>query len=262
MNRLHTRLSTWTIALCMFFVLSGISAMAKPQASPPTTKPHYNHQEEKEEARQDEQPRPPISPPPRYFGHHRHEKSKKSKKAYQRPPMRPDTSAATSDTAAKKTSKKSKKAAAAMRPAHSGRVTTRDRAPPPPRKPARARKPPRIPAPHSSGSGRESRASCSQPADTTAAPTKRTRKSKKSAMDFERPQRQPLLPARLQPVKPRLRRRPQQLQPVPWLPLRTPWHRRQAAPAKTVTRQPPLRQRFRSANRVGQSRRHGLGQHR
>ena len=33
MNRLHTRLSTWTIALCMFFVLSGISAMASPQAS-------------------------------------------------------------------------------------------------------------------------------------------------------------------------------------------------------------------------------------
>src|ERR1700682_2114193 len=33
MNRLHIRLSIWTITLCMFFVLSGISAMAKPQAS-------------------------------------------------------------------------------------------------------------------------------------------------------------------------------------------------------------------------------------
>src|ERR1700682_220852 len=33
MNRLHIRLGTWTITLCMFFVLSGISAMAKPQAS-------------------------------------------------------------------------------------------------------------------------------------------------------------------------------------------------------------------------------------
>jgi hypothetical protein len=33
MSRLHIRLGTWTITLCMFFVLSGISAMAKPQAS-------------------------------------------------------------------------------------------------------------------------------------------------------------------------------------------------------------------------------------
>ena len=33
MNRLHTRLSMWTVALCMFFVLSGISAMAGPQTS-------------------------------------------------------------------------------------------------------------------------------------------------------------------------------------------------------------------------------------
>ena len=33
MNRLHIRLGTWTITFCMFFVLSGISAMAHPQAT-------------------------------------------------------------------------------------------------------------------------------------------------------------------------------------------------------------------------------------
>src|ERR1700726_1688951 len=35
MNRLHIRLSTWTITLCMFFVLTGMSAMARPQANTP-----------------------------------------------------------------------------------------------------------------------------------------------------------------------------------------------------------------------------------
>ena len=33
MSRLHIRLGTWTITLCMFFVLTGISAMAKPQTT-------------------------------------------------------------------------------------------------------------------------------------------------------------------------------------------------------------------------------------
>lgn len=35
MSRLQTRLSGWTIALCMLVVLTGISAMAKPQATSP-----------------------------------------------------------------------------------------------------------------------------------------------------------------------------------------------------------------------------------
>ncbi len=36
MSRLQTRLSTWMMVLCVLFVMSGIGAMAKPQAASST----------------------------------------------------------------------------------------------------------------------------------------------------------------------------------------------------------------------------------
>ena len=109
MNRLHIRLGTWTITLCMFFVLSGISAMAKPQAT--TTDDQAPRQPPRRKRRKRRQrPMPPrrtIRPPPAILRPPPAKKSKKSKKAAAAASS--DTSAATGDTTAKKTSKKSKK---------------------------------------------------------------------------------------------------------------------------------------------------------
>ena len=89
MNRLHTRLGTWTITLCMFFVLSGISAMAKPQASHhrrPSL--HYNQQEEKEEG-EDRRNRIATDQGSRrgHFGSPPAKKSRRARKPMPQPPI-------------------------------------------------------------------------------------------------------------------------------------------------------------------------------
>ena len=45
MNRLQNRISTWMMVFCVLFVMSGISAMAKPQAASTTDdqSSHNNH---------------------------------------------------------------------------------------------------------------------------------------------------------------------------------------------------------------------------
>src|SRR6267378_884438 len=53
MSRLQTRLSTWTIALCMFFVLSGISVLAKPQASSTDDQTSTTTKKKKKKAKKD-----------------------------------------------------------------------------------------------------------------------------------------------------------------------------------------------------------------
>ena len=76
MNRLHTRLSTWTIALCMFFVLSGISAMASPQASSTDDQASTTTSKKKKKKTKKDAAHPPISRGRGHFGVHHHRQEK------------------------------------------------------------------------------------------------------------------------------------------------------------------------------------------
>src|SRR6266849_3135576 len=182
MTRLQTRLSTWMMVLCVLFVISGISALAKPQAasstddqtSTTTTKKKKKKATKDAGASTDSASATDTPATPA-------KKTKKSKKAASADAAaESDTSAAASDTGSKKTSKKNKKSAAAA--AEPASTASADTTATPTKKTRKSKK-------AAADSGAAAAAPAAAPAtaagstDTSATPVKSSRKSKKSAMD-------------------------------------------------------------------------------
>ena len=217
MSRLHTRLGTWTITLCMFFVLTGISALAKPQAASPddqtaTTTTKKKKKKAKTDASATADPTAAASDTP----YHAKKKSRRARK----PSATDSASAASTDaTPAKKTRKRQESCSSCRHTCR--RHFLHGRAPPPAKKTRKSKKAAADQRQQHSGRGSRPAALLPLPADATPLMTKKTRKSKKSEMASSAGTAPAASPAPA--TTPRLRRRPQQLRPVPWLPLRIQW---------------------------------------
>src|SRR6266849_6028872 len=180
MTRLQTRLSTWMMVLCVLFVMSGISALAKPQAAGSTddqTSTTTSKKKKKKAKTKTDTSASGDQAAATDTSATAAKKTKKSKKAASTDAASAssDSSAAASDTGSKKSSKKSKKSAAAE-PAS---TASADMSATPTKKTRKSKK--------AAADSSAAPAAAAASTETSAAPAKSTRKSKKSAMDSGAP---------------------------------------------------------------------------